>query len=137
VPYNTRSTNNDRCKNSDGSFANRIPMFRRCCSWLRFGVFCKESAGLREVGLAFMNLVMEEKLRHLAGEHHQQHSARGVPTAGGLRVEATENATAVSELRSDLARRAGWTSAYRVCTCRSEARRWLRWCALMPARLLS
>jgi hypothetical protein len=36
---------------------------------------------LREAGLALMNLVMEEEVRHLAGERHQQHSA-GVPTAG-------------------------------------------------------
>src|SRR6202451_1293833 len=31
---------------------------------------------LREAGLALMNLVMEEEVRHLAGERHQQHSAR-------------------------------------------------------------
>ena len=31
---------------------------------------------LREAGLALMNLVMEEEVRHLAGECHQQHSAR-------------------------------------------------------------
>ena len=31
---------------------------------------------LREAGLALMNMVMEEEVRHLAGERHQQHSAR-------------------------------------------------------------
>src|SRR5499425_896276 len=31
---------------------------------------------LREAGLALMNLVMEEEVRHLAGERHQQHSRR-------------------------------------------------------------
>src|SRR5665811_2492972 len=31
---------------------------------------------LREAGLALMNLVMEEEVRHLAGERHQQHPAR-------------------------------------------------------------
>jgi putative transposase len=31
---------------------------------------------LREAGLALMNLVMEEEVRHLAGERHQQHSGR-------------------------------------------------------------
>ena len=31
---------------------------------------------LREAGLALMNLVMEEEVRQLAGERHQQHSGR-------------------------------------------------------------
>src|SRR5713101_10154282 len=31
---------------------------------------------LREAGLALMNLVMEEEVRHLAGERHQQHPER-------------------------------------------------------------
>src|SRR5450756_3095368 len=31
---------------------------------------------LREAGLAVMNLVMEEEVRHLAGERHQQHPER-------------------------------------------------------------
>jgi putative transposase len=31
---------------------------------------------LREAGLALMNLVMEEEVRHLAGERHQQHRER-------------------------------------------------------------
>ena len=31
---------------------------------------------LREAGLALMNLVMEEEVRHLAGERHQQHPGR-------------------------------------------------------------
>src|SRR5258707_13510730 len=31
---------------------------------------------LREAGLSLMNLVMEEEVRHLAGERHQQHPAR-------------------------------------------------------------
>src|SRR5260370_4068581 len=31
---------------------------------------------LREAGLALMSLVMEEEVRHLAGERHQQHPAR-------------------------------------------------------------
>ena len=31
---------------------------------------------LREAGLALMNLVMEEEVRHLAGERHEQHPAR-------------------------------------------------------------
>ena len=31
---------------------------------------------LREAGLALMNLVMEEEVRHLAGERHQQHGER-------------------------------------------------------------
>jgi putative transposase len=31
---------------------------------------------LREAGLALMNLVMEEEVRHLAGERHQQHEGR-------------------------------------------------------------
>ena len=31
---------------------------------------------LRGAGMALMNLVMEEEVRHLAGERHQQHSAR-------------------------------------------------------------
>jgi hypothetical protein len=31
---------------------------------------------LRETGLALMQTVMEEEVRHLAGERHQQHEAR-------------------------------------------------------------
>src|SRR5947209_19212815 len=31
---------------------------------------------LREAGLALMRLVMEEEVRHLAGERHQQHAER-------------------------------------------------------------
>src|SRR5437868_14915410 len=31
---------------------------------------------LREAGLALMSLVMEEEVRHLAGERHQQHAER-------------------------------------------------------------
>jgi hypothetical protein len=31
---------------------------------------------LREAGLALVHLVMEEEVRHLAGERHQQHPAR-------------------------------------------------------------
>src|SRR5271167_1981824 len=31
---------------------------------------------MREAGLALMSLVMEEEVRHLAGERHEQHSAR-------------------------------------------------------------
>jgi hypothetical protein len=31
---------------------------------------------LREAGLALMNLVMEEEVRHLAGERYQQHPER-------------------------------------------------------------
>jgi putative transposase len=32
---------------------------------------------LRETGLALMNLVMDEEVRHLAGERHEQHQGRG------------------------------------------------------------
>ena len=31
---------------------------------------------LREAGLALMSLVMEEEVRHVAGERHQQHEER-------------------------------------------------------------
>src|SRR6266478_2904678 len=31
---------------------------------------------LREAGLALMSLVMDEEVRHLAGERHQQHAER-------------------------------------------------------------
>src|SRR5260370_8392621 len=31
---------------------------------------------IREAGLALMSLVMEEEVRHLAGERHEQHPAR-------------------------------------------------------------
>jgi putative transposase len=31
---------------------------------------------MREAGLALMSLVMEEEVRHLAGERHEQHPAR-------------------------------------------------------------
>ncbi len=34
---------------------------------------------MREAGLALMNLVMEEEVRHLAGERHEQHP-HGRPT---------------------------------------------------------
>src|ERR1017187_3012337 len=34
---------------------------------------------MREAGVALMSLVMEEEVRHLAGERHQQHPARPPP----------------------------------------------------------
>jgi hypothetical protein len=40
---------------------------------------------LREAGLALMSLVMEEEVRHLAGERHQQHEDRK-HTAGAKRM---------------------------------------------------
>ena len=40
---------------------------------------------LREAGLALMHLVMEEEVRHLAGERHQQHP-RGGRIAGGKKT---------------------------------------------------
>jgi putative transposase len=36
----------------------------------------QEGVGMREAGLALMSLVMEEEVRHLAGERHEQHPAR-------------------------------------------------------------
>ena len=40
---------------------------------------------LREAGLALMNLVMEEEVRHLAGERHEQHEGRPPRTPLGQR----------------------------------------------------
>ena len=40
---------------------------------------------LREAGLSLMNLVMEEEVRHLAGERHQQHPARRAHSLGERR----------------------------------------------------
>src|ERR1700688_5194590 len=37
---------------------------------------------MREAGLALMSLVMEEEVRHLAGERHEQHPARRGPRWG-------------------------------------------------------
>jgi putative transposase len=33
---------------------------------------------LKEAGLALMSLVVEQEVRHLAGEQHQQHEGRRV-----------------------------------------------------------
>ena len=41
---------------------------------------------LREAGLALMSLVMEEEVRHLAGERHQQHAERRVHRWGARRM---------------------------------------------------
>jgi hypothetical protein len=60
-------------------------------------------------------------------------STDGRKTVLGLREGATENA-AVSVSCCGTWRRAGWTSAYRGYACRTEARRWLRRCAVMPAK---
>src|SRR6266852_5490517 len=49
---------------------------------------------LREAGLSLMNLVMEEEVRHLAGERHQQHPARRASTSAWDRFP-------VSRYRSD------------------------------------
>src|SRR3954447_16450737 len=51
---------------------------------------------LREAGLALMETVMEEEVRHLAGERHQQHEARRAhrwgKEDGGLRRGRAEGA---------------------------------------------
>ena len=40
---------------------------------------------LREAGLALMQTVMEEEVRHLAGERHQQHEGRHAHRWGSWR----------------------------------------------------
>ena len=58
---------------------------------------------LREAGLALMKLVMEEEVRHLAGERHQQHEGRrahrwgkedGYCVVDGQKVPIRKNAAA-------------------------------------------
>jgi hypothetical protein len=49
--------------------------------------FLQEGVGhlLREAGLTLMNLVMEEEVRHFAGERREQHEGR-LATAGGRKT---------------------------------------------------
>ena len=74
---------NERCKNSDNWPAKRIPTSDDL-SHDRGRRSAAEGVGhlMREAGLALMSLVMEEEVRHLAGERHEQHP-RGALTAGG------------------------------------------------------
>jgi hypothetical protein len=51
---------------------------------------------LREAGLALMNLVMEEEVRHLAGERHQQHPERRAHRWGKEDGYCTAAATVLS-----------------------------------------
>ena len=46
---------------------------------------------LREAGLALMSLVMEEEVRHWAGERHQQHTDRRAHRWGATRSGPPEN----------------------------------------------
>src|SRR2546421_12500320 len=56
----------------------RTRTFKWCCRWSRLWVCWQQGVGhlLREAGLALMRLGMEEEVRHLAGERHQQHAER-------------------------------------------------------------
>jgi hypothetical protein len=52
----------------------------------------QEGAGhlMREAGLALMSLVMEEEVRHLAGERHEQHAARRAHAGECGRAEGSD-----------------------------------------------
>ena len=82
---------------------------------------------LREAGLALMQLVMEEEVRRLAGERHQQHAGRqayrwgkeagpGVPGWMGRKCRSAERVCATN--RTPASR--GWGAT----SCSSGARRW-------------
>ena len=79
---------------------------------------------MREAGLALMSLVMEEEVRHLAGERHEQHPARrahrwgkeaGYCVVDGRRCRSRERVCAVRKIASN-----GWA----VTNCSNAVDRW-------------
>ena len=79
---------------------------------------------MREAGLALMSLVMEEEVRHLAGERHEQHPARrahrwgkeaGYCVVDGQRCRSSERVCARRKIASS-----GWA----VTRCSSAVGRW-------------
>ncbi len=79
---------------------------------------------LREAGLALMNLVMEEEVRHLAGERHQQHLERRAHRWGkrtviawwtGRRCRSAEPVCVARKIASN-----GWA----VTSCSNAVGRW-------------
>jgi len=78
---------------------------------------------LRETGLALMNLVMEEEVRHLARERHQQHSGRRAhrwgKEDGYCVVDVQKVLIRRTRLRSPELASNGWA----VTSCSSAVRR--------------
>ena len=80
---------------------------------------------MREAGLALMSLVMEEEVRHLAGERHEQHPARRAPTAGGKRpVTAWWTGRRCRSKERVCAARNRASNGWAVTNCSSAVDRW-------------
>jgi hypothetical protein len=83
---------------------------------------------MREAGLALMSLVMEEEVRHLAGERHEQHPARRA-TAGEKKLGTawwTDRRCRSKE--RVCARRKIASSGWAVTSCSSAVGRWSTRC---------
>jgi hypothetical protein len=74
---------------------------------------------MREAGLALMSLVMEEEVRHLAGERHEQHPARRAHRWGKEAGYCVVDGQKVRRIGSS-----GWA----VTSCFSVAGRWSTRC---------
>ncbi len=80
---------------------------------------------LREAGLALMNLVMEEEVRHLAGERHQQHPERRAHRWGKEDGYCVVDGQKVPIRRTPIAHaRTIASNGWAVTNCSSAADRW-------------
>jgi hypothetical protein len=83
---------------------------------------------MREAGLALMSLVMEEEVRHLAGERHQQHPARRAHRWGKEAGYCVVDGQKVQSSARVCARRNIASSGWAVTRCFSAAGRWSTRC---------
>jgi len=78
---------------------------------------------LREAGLALMNLVMEEEVRHLAGERYQQHPERRAHRWGKEDGYCVVDGQKVPIRRTRLRSRKIASNGWAVMNCSSAVRR--------------
>ena len=78
---------------------------------------------LREAGLALMNLVMEEEVRHLAGERYQQHPERRAHRWGKEDGYCVVDVQKVPIRRTRLRSRKIASNGWAVMNCSSAVRR--------------
>ena len=83
---------------------------------------------MHEAGLALMSLVMEEEVRHLAGERHEQHPARRAHRWGKKTVTAWWTGRRCRSSARGCARRRIASSRWAVTRCFSAAGRWSTRC---------
>ena len=83
---------------------------------------------MREAGLALMSLVMEEEVRHLAGERHEQHPARRAHRWGKEAGYCVVDGQKVPISAPVCARRRIASNGWAVTSCSSAVGRWSTRC---------